>query len=361
MHTVLEGHKETIENGKLIADTVTQGLNSLTPDLIYENLVKDFKVANDLYGETLLKELTGYSNEYIKKNINIPEFKKQIKDKIKQKIDELKDKDLLNKSGEVTDKALTLASLVLYTEELDHLVPKGFGEREYKKKTHYGEKIEVIDYKKSRYRDLALKASITRSIRRGHETLEKSDLKSYVRDSRGKIAIIYGIDASGSMRGEKLKTAKKAGIALAFKAINEKNKVGLIVFGSEIKKYVEPTNNFLLLIKELASIKASHETDIANTINKAIELFPKHETKHLVLITDAVPTKGDKPEEDTLKAVSAARNDNITISLIGINLDSEGFRIAQRITEIGDGKLYRVTELEKIDKIILEDYYSVKR
>lgn len=361
MHTVLEGDKETVEDGKIIADVVSQGLNSLTPDLIFENLVKDFKVANDLYGETLLKELTGYSDEYIKKNINIPEFKKRIQEKIRERIDSLKEKGLMNKEGELTDKALTLSALVLYTEELDHLVPKGFGEKEYKKKTHYGEKIDIIDYKKTRYRDLALKATIKKALRRGHEDIQKSDLKIHMRDSRGKISIIYGIDASGSMRGDKLKTAKKAGIALAFKAINEKNKVGLIVFGSDIKKYVEPTNDFLILIKELASIKASHETDIAKTINKAIELFPKQETKHLVLITDAVPTKGERPEEETLKAVSSARNDNITISLIGINLDNEGFRIGQRITEIGNGKLYRVTELDKIDKIILEDYYSFKK
>jgi Mg-chelatase subunit ChlD len=361
MHTVLEGNKETIEDGKIIADVVSQGLNSLTPDLIFENLVKDFKIANDLYGETLLKELTGYSNDYIKKNINIPEFKTRLKENIKEKINDLKEKGFLNKEEEVTDKALTLSALVLYTEELDHLIPKGFGEREYKKKALYGEKMSVVEYKKIRYRDLALKASIKRAIRRGHTDLEKGDLKVFERDSRGKISIIYGIDASGSMRGDKLKTAKKAGIALAFKAINEKNKVGLIVFSSDIKKYIEPTNDFLLLIKELASIKASHETDIAKTIDKAIELFPKHETKHLVLITDAVPTRGEKPEEDTLKSVSSARNENITISLIGINLDEEGQRIGRRITEIGNGKLYRVTELEKIDKIILEDYYSVKR
>ncbi|MEM4260192.1 MAG: VWA domain-containing protein [Candidatus Woesearchaeota archaeon] len=361
MHTVLEGDKETIKDGKIIADVVSQGLNSLTPDLIFENLVKDYKIANDLYGETLLKELTGYSDDYIKKNINIPEFKKRIQQKIKERVESLKEKGLLNDDGELTDKALTLSALVLYAEELDYLIPKGFGEKQYKKKTHYGEKIDVIDYKKTRYRDLALKASIKKALRRGHEEIAKSDLKIHLRDSRGKISIIYGIDASGSMRGEKLKIAKKAGIALAFKAINEKNKVGLIVFGSEIKKYLKPTNDFLLLIKELASIKASHETDIAKTINKSIELFPKYETKHLVLITDAVPTKGEKPEEETLKAVSSACNDNITISLIGINLDNEGFRIGKRITEIGNGKLYRVTELEKIDKIILEDYYIIKK
>ena len=44
------------------------------------------------------------------------------------------------------------------------------------------------------------------------------------------------------------------------------------------------------------------ETDIVATLRKAIELFPSEGiTKHLMLITDALPTVGEEPEKDTLK------------------------------------------------------------
>ena len=35
MHSVLENDKETIEQGKLIRDSINQGLNSFMPDLLY--------------------------------------------------------------------------------------------------------------------------------------------------------------------------------------------------------------------------------------------------------------------------------------------------------------------------------------
>lgn len=359
MHSILEDDKEKISEGKLISESITQGIGSLTPDLIFQNLVKDFKLAKKLYGETIIRELTGYSPNYVEKNINIPEFRREINKKISDKIEDMKGDGLLNKEGTMTDKGFALSALVLYVEELDNLIPKGFGEKKSKKKTLHGDKENYSSVRK-RYRDIAIKQTIKTALRRGHSDIAKNDIKSYERRHEGKISIIYGLDASGSMKSEKLKIAKKAGIALAFRAIQEKNKVGLVVFGSDIKKSIEPTTDFMALLRNLAEIKASMETDISKSIIKAIDLFPKHDTKHLILLTDALPTKGLIPEKETLEAVSRARNERITISLIGINLDTKGLELAKNIVEIGQGKLYRVKDIAEIDRIILEDYENLK-
>lgn len=361
MRSVMNTENNSINDGKLLSDAITQGIGCFTPGIIYESLVNDYKTAKNLYGEVIIRELSGYSSEYVKKNIGIPEFKKEISKKIKENIESLKQKNLLDKDGRITDKGLLLSSLVMYSEELDHLIPKGIGEKDKKEKSSYGDKFEVSDYKKTPYKNLAVRASIKRALRRGHEILEKKDLKIFERMGRGRISIIYGIDASGSMKGEKLKTAKKAGIALSFKAINEKNKVGIIVFGPEIKQLLVPTLDFLSIIKSLAEITASKETDIRKTILKSVDIFPKTETKHLVLLTDAMPTKGKEPEKETLMAASIARDNGITISVIGINLEKEGEKLAEKISEIGNGRLYRVNDIENLHTIILEDYSMLKK
>ena len=81
---------------------------------------------------------------------------------------------------------------------------------------------------------------------------------------------------------------------------------------------------------------------------------------HLIILTDALPTVGKKPEEETLEAVSLARASGITVSILGIKLDEKGETLAKQITSMGDGRLYVVKNLENVDKIVLEDYYSVK-
>ena len=197
------------------------------------------------------------------------------------------------------------------------------------------------------------------AIRRGHSGFYENDLQVYEKQSKGQTYIVYALDASGSMKGKKLEACKKAGIALAYKAINEKDKVGLIVFGSEVKEVVEPTNDFTRLLKEITKIRATKETDIVSTLQKAIELFPSGNiTKHLILITDALPTKGDEPEKLTMEEASIARSKGITISLIGISLDDKGKKLAERIVEIGEGRLYVAKDLSNVDKIVLEDYYA---
>jgi Mg-chelatase subunit ChlD len=171
---------------------------------------------------------------------------------------------------------------------------------------------------------------------------------------------VYAIDASGSMKGKKIEMSKKAGIALAYKAIQSKDKVGLIVFGSEIKEEIMPTEDFPMLLKEITKIKASRQTDFKGMLKSSITMFPRGNfTKHLIVLTDAMPTVGEDPKKETLKEISKIRNAGITVSLIGMSLDKHAKEFAQQFVEIGEGKLYLVRELENLDKIILEDYYSV--
>ena len=362
MHSVLENDKKVIDSGKLISDAINQGMSSFSPDLMFEQLVKNYTIAKQIYGESIIRLVSGYEPDYVKKNIGIPEFQKELKEKIQQRIDELKEEGFLQKDNSLSEKGIELASLVLYFEELDKITPKGvIGEKVSKRTFVYGERENSRLYKKGdRYRDIALKKSVKLAIRRSHSDFKNKDLQVYERQSKGQTYIIYALDASGSMKGKKIEACKKAGIALAYKAINEKDKVGLIVFSAEVRKVIEPTIDFTMFIKEITKIRASKETDIVSTLRKAIELFPRDNiTKHLILLTDALPTKGDEPEKLTLEEASIARSKGITISLIGINLDEKGKKLAEKIVELGEGRLYVVRNLENVDQIVLEDYYSV--
>ncbi len=84
-------------------------------------------------------------------------------------------------------------------------------------------------------------------------------------------------------------------------------------------------------------------------------------TKHLIIITDAIPTAGKDPLRITLEAASTARDSGITTSIIGIGLEKEGELLASQIVQLGGGRLYKVNALEELDTIVLEDYESLKK
>lgn len=360
-HSVMEAEEEKISEGKLVNEAMNNGINSFMPDMMFEQMVDDFKMAKNIFGETILKQVTGYNVDYIEKNIKVPEFKRLLKERIKKNLEKLKDEGVLGKSFEIASKGIKLASLVLYTEELDHLIPKGmFGERIHKKISVYGEAEDIKPFRKSdRYRDIALKKSIKTAIRRGHQKLRIDDLKSIQRQTRGRLEIIYGLDASGSMKGKKIEVAKKAGVALAFKAIENKDNVGLIVFGEEVKESILPCQDFNQILEQITRIRPGRETDMVSVIKKSIEMFSTGTaTKHLILLTDALQTVGTKEEVVDISAMAKAAG--ITISIVGIKLDREGRELAKKITELSQGKLYMVTALENVDKIILQDYYDIR-
>src|SRR3989338_9152415 len=362
MSSIIEGDKETLDESKLINESINQGLNSFTPDAIFENLVTDYKAAKNIYGKSFLRHITDEDDASLERNTKIPEFQRKIKRVIDEKIEKLKAKKILDKELKLTEKAFSLASVKLYLDELNILRAKGIvGYRINRKESNYGGQKDYRDYRKGdRYKDLALKRTIKKTIRRGHKKINKEDLSVFDREARGKVYIIYALDASGSMKGNKIDLCKKAGIALAYQAINENDKVGLLVFGSEVTNQIRPTSDFDFVLKEIAKIYPKKETDIASTILKSIELFPdENVTKHLIILTDGMPTIGENPEQETVNATSVARYAGITVSVIGINLNKEGEDLARSITQTGDGNLYIVKNLENLDNIVLEDYYSL--
>lgn len=361
LKSVMENDQDVIDEGKLIKEAYNQGMSSFTPSTMFEQFVKNFSLAKQLYGETIIRLLSGYDPSYIEKNISVPEFQKLVKKAIEEKINQLKKNKVLGKDNEITETGSELAMIIMAAEELENIIPKGYlGERVSQRSSLYGEKGDYKIYKKgTRYRDIAVKRSVKTAIRRGHSNIEANDLRAFDMTQKGKITVIYAIDSSGSMRGNKIDAAKRAGVALAYKAINEKDKVGLIVFGDEIKDSVPPTEDFTLLLKKLTKIRTAKETNMVLALKKASELFTDNDsTNHLIILTDVLPTAGEMPEKETLDAAAEAGARGITVSIVGVSIDKKGEELGRKIAELGKGKFYLAKNTDDIDKIILEDYGS---
>lgn len=362
MRSVLESDKQTVDQASLIQEATNRNIGAFTPDLLYQQFVKNYHIAKQIYGPKLIRLLSGYDPRYIEKNLKIPEFQRELKQAIDDNIKALKDDGLLTKEGIISQSGAELGAMVLI-KELDAYITKDkIGEKINKEHKHYGEKGDTRPYRKGdRYKDIHVRKSVHKAVRRGHQTIHPQDLITAEREGRGHVSIIFALDASASMKGTKIEHCKKAGITLAHKAIEEKNDVGLIVFGSDIKESLKPSRDFNTLLQSIATIKASRQTDLAAMISQSIELFPPtQETKHLIILTDALPTVGKEPEKEALKAAGNAYAAGITISLIGVQLDKTGEKLARELTTIGHGRFTLVRDLDNVGHIVLEDYYSVR-
>ena len=69
MHSVLQNDKKIIDEGKIVEEAINRGLSAFIPDLLFEQIVKNYSIAKQILGEKLIRLLTGVEPDYLEKNI----------------------------------------------------------------------------------------------------------------------------------------------------------------------------------------------------------------------------------------------------------------------------------------------------
>lgn len=348
-----------IDDGKFVNEMTDRNMSSFQPDMMLSQMVQNYKNAEKIHGPSMIREATGMSNEKIERNIRLPEFQKELKSRLSAKARELEDKGILNRKGEILDTGRALGTLQMFAAEIDRIEATGMsGERFHQKEDRHGMKNDSRPFHKGdSFKDIAWKQVIKKTARRGHTNITRDDLVTHTRQAKGEICLIYAIDASGSMRGNKITMAKRAGVALCYKSTQNNDDTGIIIFSDKIQKQVTPTKEFFPLLDAMSEIQAAKQTDIAFAIEQSIEMFPdKKITKHLLFLTDAQTTVGADPKKLCLETASKAAALGITISIIGLEIDEETREFTQELTAITGGRLYIVDSSEGLESLVLRDY-----
>lgn len=137
-----------------------------------------------------------------------------------------------------------------------HSVFKGKGiEFETVKEYHYGDDIKNIDWNVTARSD-------------------KAYIKTYTEERE--LTVIIVIDASASQKfGTKDKTKKdiclEVSAILAFSAMKNKDKVGLLIFSDRIELFIPPKNNKNHILRIIREIADERDTNKNTDINLAIE------------------------------------------------------------------------------------------
>ncbi len=345
----------------LVEQLSSFGFSEFNPDLMFKNLVNSFSNAEKIYGDSLISLATGFDSEYVKKNIRIPEFKDLVKKRLKDKFSSLKKKKLVDNNGFFTFDAYKLASKILLSEEYEKFFKNYFNNDFGKVNSLHGIKELEKPYSNQKYRDINIKKSIKKALRRNHDEIFKEDLVAFERQSKPKVEVVFSLDVSGSMKGEKFLKARRAFAALVVRALELGDKVGLLLFNEDVVFSFPIGSDVFSMLNSLFKIVPYGKTDLYKGIFKSLKLFSDENVKkHLLVITDLQPTKGEDPYKDAVKASFIAKESNVSVSVVGVNVDKKSSKFALKIAEASNGKFYSVSE-DSIGKIIIEDYESFSK
>lgn len=126
--------------------------------------------------------------------------------------------------------------------------------------------------------------------------------------------VVFAVDTSGSMTGEKIDQAKKA-FEFCLGALRPKDRFGLIGFATETRafedKLLEASSANVKRAKEfVAKIDAAGSTALNDALVQSLELAgkPGERPKMVILLTDGLPTAGERDLETILKNVAKANH-----------------------------------------------------
>lgn len=254
---------------------------------------------------------------------------------------------------------------------------KGSGKRSTTKTDMKQGRYVRAEVPKGKATDIAFDATLRaaapfQKVRREHGEgnravyIEKSDLRSKVREKRVGDIFLFCVDASGSMGArERMKLVKGVIFKMLLDAYQKRDKVGMIAFRRKKAEVLLPvTRSVDLAQKCLATMPTGGKTPIAAGLEEAEKvldgLYRQDATQEpvLILITDGRATsalqKGGDPSEEALQVAKRLGKRKIPIAVIDTETGFVRMGIGKQLAKEMDAGYYAMDKLssERLLRIV---------
>lgn len=169
--------------------------------------------------------------------------------------------------------------------------------------------------------------------------------------------IIFVIDVSGSMQGEKIQQAREA-LRFCVNSLNKSDRFEIISFSTSINNFQnrlkeagnDETKNALYFIDNLS---ASGGTNINDALKKALQLKQRDDERptSIVFLTDGLPTEGETNIKRILDNLKMEKKEFIRIFSFGVGYDVNTY-LLDKLSEDHHGSANYVKPGENIEKEI---------
>ena len=137
--------------------------------------------------------------------------------------------------------------------------------------------------------------------------------------------IVFILDVSGSMAGEKIEQSKEA-LKYCINHLDKKDRFNLITFSTESKLFkknlVDVSEYRKDALKYIDEIEAKGGTNINEALLQALEMeYKKNRPLSIVFITDGLPTVGETNIGNIIKNVTDKNKETIKVFTFGVGYD----------------------------------------
>lgn len=175
-----------------------------------------------------------------------------------------------------------------------------------------------------------------------------------------KTSLTFVIDVSGSMdMDNRLKLVKKS-LGILVDQMTENDKIGIVVYGTNGRKLLKPTegNDKKQIMNAINKLKPEGSTNAAEGLllgyDMAYNSFIKDGNNRVVLCTDGVANQGITKAEDILKMVEDYKTKGITLTTLGFGMDNFNDIFLETLADKGDGNYAYIDTIEEAKKVFID-------
>ena len=178
--------------------------------------------------------------------------------------------------------------------------------------------------------------------------------------------LVFLIDVSGSMSASDKLPLLKEGFQKMVSQLNEKDRVGIVVYASNAGVVLEPTvcdeRGKDLIIGALGRLNAGGSTNGAGGINEAYKLVQKNfipgGTNRVILATDGDFNVGVSHDEGLIGLVKEKAKEKAYLTVLGFGHGNLNDRMMEEISNQGNGNYYYIDSAKESTKVLCQKISS---
>ncbi|HEU5251065.1 MAG TPA: von Willebrand factor type A domain-containing protein, partial [Thermoanaerobaculia bacterium] len=198
----------------------------------------------------------------------------------------------------------------------------------------------------------------------------KGDLYRVVRfNVRGRVVdekdrkpavVTFVVDVSGSMNLEnRLELVKKA-LGLLLDSLKPSDRVGLVVYGSEARRLLDPTSDREALRDAISRLSPAGSTNAEDGLRTGYEMAAQFRRRdainRVILCSDGVANVGRTGPESILRVIEReAKENEIELTTVGFGMGNYNDVLMEQLANRGDGRYAYVDTLEEARRIFVEE------
>jgi Ca-activated chloride channel family protein len=180
-------------------------------------------------------------------------------------------------------------------------------------------------------------------------------------EDRKDAVLTFVIDVSGSMNRENRLGLVKRALRLLVDELGPRDKVGIVVYGSQARTVLDPTSaahreEILSAIDRLRPSGSTFaEAGLREGYRMANRAFEHGAINRVILCSDGVANVGRTGAESILRVIGEYADEGITLSTVGFGLGNYNDVLMEQLADKGNGNYAYVDTLDEARRIFVEN------